>query len=123
MNFMNKESTAVMLLSYYTNSSQPNQAIQPFPLPGLSKLIGIHVPIYDLKQYLQATPQNFIDKLDYISVNADEVRTVTIWMIVLCAIFFLAGIIAYCVTRNSSADIKDSETKRSERDSNDPLIS
>lgn len=56
MEHMNKESTMIMLLSYFTNASQPMQAApqQAFPLPQLEPLIGIHVPIYDLKETLYA---------------------------------------------------------------------
>jgi hypothetical protein len=57
MYYMNKASTMVMLLSYYTNASQPLQSseYQPFPMPDLTPLIGIHIPMYDLNQYMQST--------------------------------------------------------------------
>jgi hypothetical protein len=56
MYYMNKESTVVMLMSYYTNASQPLQpsTYQPFPFPDLIPLVGINVPVFDINDYNRA---------------------------------------------------------------------
>jgi len=47
----------VMLMSLYangTNNPQPS-AVQAMPLPDLMPLVGLHVPMYDLKETLYAS--------------------------------------------------------------------
>lgn len=101
MNYMAKEATYVMLLEYYTNSSQALQpaSMQPFPYPTLVPLIGIHIPIYDLSQQIQANPVAFLNTLGFISDNSTKVQNITLSMIILASFFVLAALIAFCVVK------------------------
>jgi len=106
MQTMNKESTTVMLLSYFANSSQPMQAApqQAFPLPELEPLIGQHVPIYDLKDALFANQDDYLQHLGYVADNQSKVRTITIWMIVLTCLCFIGGLVLTIVYRKNQAN-------------------
>jgi hypothetical protein len=122
MEHMNKESTMIMLLQYFTNTSQPLQAApqQAFPLPNLEALMNIHVPIYDLKETLVAEQNAFLDRTGYIADNQSKVRTITVWMIVFCCLFFIAGVVcAVIYKKNQANDLQENETsevRNSEQD-------
>jgi len=78
-------------------------------LPDLIPLIGIQVPIYDLKESLVAQTNSYMDVIGYVADNNAKVRTVTIWMIVLTAFFFILGVIAAIVLK-----VRQSKTERSD---------
>jgi len=100
---MNKESTMIMLLQYYSNKTQPMQAApqQPFPLPELGALIDMHVPIYDLKETLVADQDAFLQQTQYIADNQSKVRTITVWMIVFTCLFFIAGVVCAVIFKKN----------------------
>lgn len=68
--------------------------LQPFPIPTLSPLIGINVPIYDLADSLNAEQSAFLSSVGYVADNASKVRTITIWMIIATAIFLILALVA-----------------------------
>jgi hypothetical protein len=99
----NKLSTTVLLMSYYTNKTQPMQPspVQPLPLIDLAPLVGQHIPIYDLKETFYADQDSFLHSLGYIADNTSKVRTTTIWMIILtCLSLFAAVVLAISHRKN-----------------------
>ena len=73
---------------------------------------------------MQATQADFLDEVGYVSDNADKLRSITIWMIILSALFFIAGCIAAIMFNKASKDEKtdDSQVSRAERESNEGLL-
>ncbi len=94
--------------------------MQPFPLPTLVPLIGIHIPIYDLSQQVYANPMAFLDTLGFISDNSTKVQTITLWMIILASLFMLAALISFCVVKakKGQQDNKNSEVMQGEEGEN-----
>lgn len=91
--------------------------MQPFPLPSLEPLIGIQVPVYDLSEFMSADQAAFLDKVGYVADNASKVRTITIWMIVLTCLCFIAGVVAaimYKAGGNKDSSSRESEVAREE---------
>jgi len=115
----------VMLMSLYTNGTnnlQPS-ALQAMPLPELMPLVGMHVPIYDMKETLYAGQDQYLDMLSYISDNSSKVRTITIWMIIFTSVFFVAGLVlAVILKKNQTSGRDDSEVQRAELQEQDGLI-
>lgn len=93
-----KQSTMTMFLQNYADGSslQPSPW-QAFPFPDLTSLIEINVPIYDLIEDLNADQYAYLDQLSYISENYDNVRSASIWMIILAAFFLVLGVVALVV--------------------------
>ena len=69
------------------------------------------MPIYDLKESLVAQTNSYMNVIGYVADNNTKVRTVTIWMIVLTAFFFILGVIGAIVfkVRQSKSERSDSE--------------
>lgn len=99
MYYMNKESTVILYLSYYTNASQPLQPseYQPFPLPNLAPLVEMNVPLYDINDYFRGSQVDYLKTLGFIADNNSHVRSVTIWMVVLTVIFGMLALVAIFV--------------------------
>lgn len=75
--------------------------MQAIPYPDLTPLIGLHVPIYDLKETLIAGQAEYLEFLSYISDNTGNVRSTTLWMIILSSIFFIAGVVFFIMFKKN----------------------
>lgn len=86
--------------------------------------MNVQVPIFDMREYMNADQDAFLGKVGYVADNASKVRTITIWMIVLTCLFAIAGIVAAVMFRMGQAKetVRDSEVSREERDQNEGLI-
>lgn len=126
MQYKNKLSTMFMQLTYFADGSQDLQpsAMQAFPLPELIPLIDLKVPIYDLKDTMNANQTLYLGSLGYVSDNATKVRNETISFIVLTCFMFIAGIVCAVMHKKNTSSVEnmDSEVRRSEDDSHTGLI-
>lgn len=113
----NKQSTMVLLMSYFTNPDQEKQPApyQALPLPDLDILVGIHVPLYDMKETMFADQAAFLDTVGYVADNQSQVRTITVCMIVFCVLFFVACVVCAVINKmdNSKKD-KEGQVRQSE---------
>jgi len=93
-------------------------------MPDLDPLMGMQLPIFDMHEYMNANQAAFLSKVGYIADNTSKVRTITIWMIVLCCVFVIAGIIAAVMFKMGQAKetARDSEVSREERAQNEGLL-
>jgi hypothetical protein len=110
-----KQSTVFLTIGGMSSSSSNADAPVQTPFPDLDPLVGYMVPLFDISENLQASNQDFLNRMSFVASSDSEVRAVTITMSVLAGFFLILGIVALVMHKLNGGDKNTSRDDLLER--------